>query len=179
MSTIPEPVTPGTARMREVELREELVGINGELAALGLDPAVSILDKQMVLPVNCVGHAEFDKTVEMCKTRIDTLTKEEAKHGLDYQKYTVALKRVREISPDLLQGREMKQMKRQLESTHVQSSQQCTGMRRQLMQAKIALNQYYETVTSMDEEDYHRVLGEILDRKLQVHKALLALARRP
>jgi hypothetical protein len=46
------------------------------------------------------------------------------------------------------------------------------------MQAKIALNQYYETNTSMDEEDYHRVLGELLDRKLQVHKALLALTRR-
>jgi hypothetical protein len=167
--------------MREVELREELVEINGELAALGLDPAVSILDKQKVLPVNCVGHAEFDGTVKHYEGRIATLTKEDAKNGLEYQKSTKALKRMREMSPDTLQGQggRMKQMRDQLESTHAQDNHQRTYKRRELMQAKITLNQYYETVTSMDEEDYHRVLGELLDRKLQVHKALLALARRP
>jgi hypothetical protein len=47
------------------------------------------------------------------------------------------------------------------------------------MQAKITLNQYYETNTSMDGEEYHRVLGELLDRKLQVHEALRVLVRRP
>jgi hypothetical protein len=181
MSTIPEPVTPGTASMREVELREELVGINGELAALGLDPAVSILDQSKCLPPNCVGHDEFDGTVKYCEGRIATLTKEEAKNGLEHQKSTKALKRMREMSPDALEGQggRMKQMRDQLESTHAQDNHQRTSRRRELMQAKITLNQYYETNTSMDEEDYHRVLGEILDRKLQVHKALLALARRP
>jgi len=183
MSTIPEPVTPGTARMREVELREELVGINNELAALGLDLAVSILDKQKVLPVNCVGHDEFDARVGVYKTRIDTLTKEEAKHCAEFQKSTKALKRVREMSPDtfLLQGGagHARQLQRELSGNQQGSKSRYTNTRRELMQAKIALNQYYETNTSMDEEDYHRVLGEILDRKLQVHKALLALARRP
>ena len=181
MSTIPEPLTPGTARMREEELREELVEINRELSALGLDPAVSILDKQTVLPLNCVGHAEFDGMVKHYEKKIATLSKEEAKHGLEYQKSTKALKRMREMSPDTLEGQggRMKQMRDQLESTYAQSSHQWTSRRRELMQAKIALNQYYETNTSMDEEDYHRVLGEILDRKLQVHKDLLVLVRRP
>ena len=167
--------------MREEELREELVEINGELAALGLDPAVSILDKQKVLPVNCVDHAEFDGTVKHYEGKIATLTKEEAKHGLEHQKSTKALKRMREMSPDALEGQggRMKQMRDQLESTHAQSSHQLTNMRRELMQAKITLNQYYETNTSMDEEEYHRVLGELLDRKLQVHEALRVLVRRP
>jgi hypothetical protein len=176
MSTFPEPVTPGTARMREVFLMKELVGINDELAALGLDPAVSTLDQQKVLPLNCVGHAEFDQRVKFCEERIATLTKEEAKYGLEHQK---SLKRMREMSPDLdlLPSRHMKQMRDQLESTHAQSSREWTNKRRELMQAKIALNKYYETYTSMDEDEYHRVLGELLDRKLQVHKALLGALR--
>jgi hypothetical protein len=167
--------------MREAELRDELVEINGELAALGLDPAASTLDQSKCLPPNCVDHAEFDGRVKFDEERIATLTKEDAKHRLEHQKSTKALKRMREMSPDALEGQggRMKQMRDQLESTHAQSSHQLTSRRRELMQAKITLNQYYETNTSMDEDEYHRVLGELLDRKLQVHKALLVLVRRP
>jgi hypothetical protein len=71
----------------------------------------------------------------------------------------------------------MKPLKGQLENTQRQARHQWTSVRRQLMGAKVSLNKHYETCSSMDEDEYHRVLGELLDKKLQVHEELRGLAR--
>jgi len=177
MSTDPE--TPGSARMREADLRGQLETINGELAALGLDPEVSTLDQSKFLPRNCVDHAEFDMVVEVWKARITDFAKEESKKRIELEKSTKALKRIREMSPDslMLEGAHMKHLKGQLENTQRQARGQWTSKRRELMGAKVSLNKHYETCTSMDEDEYHRVLGELLDKKLQVHEDLRGLAR--
>ena len=51
-------------------------------------------------------------------------------------------------------------------------------IKRQLLGTKIGLNTFYETRASMDADEYHRVLGDVLDRKAQAHKALRAISRR-
>ena len=68
MSTIPEPLTPGTARMREEELREELVEINRELSQR---PIGHLEDKARLNVFNFVPEAH--KLHRTCTYLLDSV----------------------------------------------------------------------------------------------------------
>jgi hypothetical protein len=159
----------------EDQLRGVIAEASAELAAMGLDPAVCTLCSSRYLPQNVLDHDEFDKRVETLEAAITNGEKEKSKYGKLLKDATSALKELRGTSPLLLRG-EKDRMERHFLEQQRTAKDKLKEIKRQLLGTKIGLNTFYETRASMDADEYHRVLGDVLDRKTQAHKALRAIS---
>jgi len=162
--------------MTEAELRGDLDVINKELAALGLDPTLSQLQGHTYLPQNYLDHEEFDKRVLLYETTIAELEEKKSQYGKTFKNATDALKEVHNINPLLMRGDKVhiqRELLRQQEAAKGQLQEAC----RQLIATKAGLHNLYETISSIDVNEYHRALENILDRKIEIQKSLRAVMR--
>jgi len=161
----------------EDQLRGVIAEASAELAAMGLDPAVCSLCSSTYLPQNIFDHDEFDKHVEAHETAITNGEQEKSKYFQLLEDATRGLKELRGTNPLLLRG-EKDRMERHFLAEQKTAKDKLKEIKRQLLGARIGLNTFYETRASLDADEYHRVLGDVLDRKIQAHKALRAISRR-